>query len=64
MYTYQVTVSAYWHNGKKFKRGDIIEAREPDLEGGRLQRVTVPTPEPIEAPKPKRTRRKKVSDED
>ena len=53
---YTVTVSAYWHEGVKCKRGDIIEAPE-GLEGARLQPYFEPI---IQEVKPKRKRRTKA----
>jgi len=55
---YIVTTPTLFHDGKKYRRGDIIES---DTDYGTRTQIIV---DPVVVEKPKRTRRKKVVDDE
>lgn len=57
---YKVVIGALFVDGVKYRRGDIIDLSNPESYGVNVEPVVEPV---VEAPKVKRTRRKKVSDE-
>ena len=54
---YQVTVGTLFIDGKKHRRGDVVEVKDATPYGVRLEPVAE-----VEAPKPKRTRKKKAAE--
>ena len=56
---YEVTVGSLFIDGKKHRRGDVVEVKNAAPYGVRLQPVIEVE---VEAPKPKRTRRKKAAE--
>ena len=61
MAKYVVTVTTLWVDGKKYRRGDIIDLNNGEEYGVNVDLYHEPKPEVVEKPAPvKRTRRKKV----
>ena len=52
---YEVVVGTLFVDGKKYRRGDVVELADASEYGVRVQAV-------VEPPKPKRTRRKKAAE--